>query len=78
MAVRRNALRTMLLVIALAACGGAAARVPAATTTSHEQVSDVYLTSGDGSAEGLATRFDQSTGGSGYTGTASGGPELVP
>ncbi|MDQ2914071.1 MAG: hypothetical protein M3T56_12550 [Chloroflexota bacterium] len=77
MAVRRNVVGTTLLVIALTACGSAAARIPAATT-SHDQVSDVYLTSSDGSAEGPAARFDQATGGSAYTGTASGGPELVP
>ena len=50
-------IRAALLVLALTACGSAAAQVPVTGAAQQQRSSDAYLTAGEGSAEGTGNMF---------------------
>jgi hypothetical protein len=52
-----QAIRAALIVIAVAGCGSAAAQLPASGAVTGQRGADIYLTAGDGRAEGPDSAF---------------------
>jgi hypothetical protein len=67
-----HAIRVAIVVLALTACGSAAAQIPSTNSAPQQRSSDAYLTAGEGASEG-----SQATSGAGLV-SIDGGRTCTP